>query len=242
MPQFKFGRIPSPPDARDYRLSSFISPRKLDVTGTKVWDFLSGPLDQGDTPHCVGFAMANFGINLPIQTAYTNENGHAFYRKCKIVDGDPNGEDGSYLRSAAKVLKAMGIIESYAFAQSTDEISWWLLNKGPVMVGTNWTSGMCVADEDNIVRPTGDVAGGHAYLINDKAYNCDIDLYGIQNSWDGYWGINGKAYISIADFSILFRQGGEAIAAVETIPNALNKSVGDGCLNAILKAFGLSQT
>ena len=237
MPPFRLGRIPSSLDIQDYKLTSFIAPRKLDVAGEKLWDFLAEPLDQGDTEHCVGFAMANFGINLPIQTPFTNQDGHDFYRKCKVLDLDPYGENGTSIRSAAKVLKSMGIIESYAFAQSIDEMSWWLLNKGPMIVGTDWTEDMFTPNVGNIIRPTGAIAGGHGYLINEKT---DDEYFGIQNSWDDLWGTKGKAHISIADFSLLFRHGGEAIAAVEVVPGILNTPTGGGCIAAILKALGLS--
>lgn len=225
----KLGRLPSLLDIRDYQLKNYISARKLDVSGNRLWEYAVDPLDQGDTNHCVGFAMANFGINLPVMDDYTNDDGHDFYYMCKVFDADPKGENGTSIRSAAKVLKNVGIIDSFAFAASTDEISWWILNKGPVIVGTTWTLDMFTPDGGNIIHPTGEVVGGHGYLLNEKKDN----YYGIQNSWDEVWGIDGKAYISIDDFGILFRHGGEAIASVE-LPEH-KKS--DGCLSAILNLF-----
>jgi hypothetical protein len=228
--EHNFGRIESPLDTRDFKLGNYI-PAKYDTTGSKDWPFLAEPLDQKLTNHCVGFAMANWGINLPIQDNFTNETGHELYRKCKVIDGDPFGEDGTYIRTAAKVLREIGLIDTYAFAYSVDEIAFWLLNRGPVIVGTKWTAGMNTSNEYNVIRPTGEVLGGHGYLLNEKTKD---GLFGIQNSWNGFWGIKGKSYISMDDFAILFRSGGEAIAAVEvagqTIPGK-----GDGCLAAMLK-------
>jgi hypothetical protein len=148
-----------------------------------------------------------------------------------VIDGEPGNEDGSYIRSAAKVLREIGKITNYAFANSVDEITYWVLNKGPIIVGTAWTENMFVPGSRNIIIPTGDVKGGHAYLINEVTSD---GLYGIQNSWNGFWGVKGKAYISISDFSILFRQSGEAIAAVDAFDSIPQPSAKEGCLKAIL--------
>ena len=211
-----FGRNVSPPDYRDFNLKEFIPRGALGTLAQeKAWDFPQESLDQGSTPHCVGFAMANFGINLPVFTPYTNEAGHKFYYKCKKIDGDPKGEDGTTIRSAAKALREQGIITAYAFAYDINMIKWWLLNKGPLIVGTLWTEGMMVPDSNNMIHPTGMKLGGHGYVINEWDKWELGERIGIQNSWGESWGINGKAYISVEDFTKLFMYDGEAMTAVE---------------------------
>ncbi len=220
-----FGRIPSPYDSRDYELKTFIHKTVESEQKTEqCWEFPLEPLDQYDQPHCVGFSMADFGINYPTPTKYTNKDGHNFYYLCKIKDGQPNMENGSDIRSAAKVLVDLNIIQGYAWAKTIEEVKWWLLNKGPLIVGTDWTEGMDTPDENNVIHLTGNVLGGHAYLINEWTKD---NYIGIQNSWDGRWGKKGKAYISAKDFEkLLKRWGGEALTAVEIeknnsqIPNA----------------------
>jgi hypothetical protein len=233
---FGLGRNQSPLDIRDYRLASFMPQQFGDLSGSMYWPFMAEPLDQKDTGHCCGFGGADFGINNPIADNYTNQTGHDFYYKCKIVDGEPNQENGSTVRSIAKVLQQEGRISNYAFASSVDEVTYWLLNKGPVIVGTEWSEDMFSADFNNIIHPTGNVVGGHCYLLNEKT---STDLYGIQNSWGDRWGIKGRAYISIDDFSRLFRSGGEVLAAVEEPFSAVSNKK-DGCLTALLKMFGIS--
>lgn len=211
MPDRQFGRIPSPIDDRDWNLSDFIQP-SFKICQEAKWDFPCTPLDQGNTPHCVGYSMAHFGINLPTFTQYTKEDATDFYYKCKIIDGYPEHEDGTTVRSAAKVLQDVGAINHYAFAKSMESIRWWLLNKGPLIVGTIWTEKMMRPDQDNVLDITGFVLGGHAYLINEWRKDGYI---GIKNSWGPNWGDNGKAYIPAADFERIFKYGGEALAAVE---------------------------
>jgi hypothetical protein len=209
---YRLGRNPSSPDERDFKLSDFIF-RKLafGVQKSRVWNFLAEPLDQGDHPWCVGFSGADFGINEPIEDLYTNETGKKFYELCKIIDGEPGQQNGSNIRSIAKVLQNEGRISNYAFAASIDEIKYWLLNNGPLIIGTDWYAGMFTPDRNNVIHRKGALAGGHAYIFNEIK---DNKYFGIQNSW-GEWGVKGKAYISICDFKKLFKSGGEALAAVE---------------------------
>jgi len=212
--KFYLGRVPSPYDPRDYNLSEFIPKgvMKLSLNLSRNWPFNAEPLYQGETPHCVGFSMANFGINTPVETPYSNETGHAFYYMCKILDGEPDAETGSNIRSAAKTLKTLGRINAYAFASNMTVIKYWLLNRGPMIAGTIWTLDMFTPDKDNIIHPTGEIAGGHAYLLNEWTRDGYI---GIQNSWNGYWGIKGKAYIYYKDFEKILRQYGEVLASTE---------------------------
>jgi hypothetical protein len=230
MPQYNLGWIPSPLDIQDYKLAIYL-PMKYNVTGNMRWPYNGRNLDQNGTNHCVGFAGAGWGISAPVEDNFTNEDGHRLYRGCKIIDNDPSGEEGTNIRALAKTLQKEGMIKNYAFAYSTDEISWWILNKGPVIVGTEWTDGMFSPDKNNIIHPTGPVVGGHGYFLNEKTSD---NYYTIHNSWDG-WGINSEAKISIADFAILFRHGGEAIATVEVPITAIPVTPESSCLEAILK-------
>lgn len=211
------GRKQSEFDPRDYSLRDFIPRGAPLIPKTESsWDYVGEPLDQETTPHCVGFSIANFGINLPVHIAFTNEDGHKFYYRCKELDGKPNSEEGSTIKTAAKLLRESGRIEAYAFASSMDIIKYWLLNQGPLIVGTVWTNDMFVPDADNTVHVSKDggvvdIVGGHAYLLNGLKDN----RIRFQNSWGANWGLNGSAWISVTDFEKLFNYNGEAMAAVE---------------------------
>lgn len=241
---FRLGRVPSAFDSKDFSLGLFMPTGALlraSIITSMNWEFLAPePLSQGDTPHCVGFSMANWGINLPIQDAYTNDDGHKFYYLCKKIDGDANpdgtpAETGSSVRTAAKVLKNLSKIDAYAFAPDMASIKWWMLNKGPLIAGTIWTEDMFTPDADNLVHPTGTVAGGHAYLLNEWTLDNRI---GIQNSWGNQWGKNGKAYITAAEFEKIFKYNGEAMAAVEidtlVVPT---QTANKGCSSALASFF-----
>ena len=213
--KFGMGRVPSPFDSRDFNLGAFIpkGALALGLIRQRNWSFPAPePLDQEETQHCVGFSIADFGINLPTYTKYTDEDGHQFYRLCKIEDGDPQGEGGSNLRSAAKVMKSLKRIDNFAFASTLAQVKYWLLYRGPLIAGTVWTVNMFYPNGNNIINVGGEVVGGHAYLLNEWTKEGYI---GIQNSWGNRWGIKGKAYISSVEFEKLLRQGGEVVTSVE---------------------------
>lgn len=208
------GRLPSGFDKDDWNLRDFI-PVGAPPTQIKemYWDFPHQSLDQGSKPHCVGFGMAGFGISEPVHDDFTDEDGHRFYYLAKEFDPPEIPlEGGSSVRSAAKALKKMGLINSYAFAPDVSLVKWWLLNRGPMIAGTIWTTDMFKPDDFGIVHPNGDIEGGHCYVLNGMRAD---DYVGFKNSWGDPWGINGNAFISLVDLEKLFNYSGEVLAAVE---------------------------
>ena len=234
---YGLGRKQSPLDIRDYKLADFAPAQLGDLSGEREWPFNSPSLNQENKPYCVGYGLAGFGINTPIEDGYTNADGDRFYDLCKAIDGD--GEEGSTVRTGAKVLVKEGRIKRYAFANSVNEVIYWLLNKGPVIVGTAWTMDMFSPDANYIIHPTGEVAGGHCYILNAKY---KTNLFRVRCAWSDGWGVKGEVLISIDDFAKLFRAGGEAMTAVEEPLPIVGQVTAEqpGCIQALLKAFNLS--
>ena len=233
MSDLRLGRVKSPFDENDYNLRDFI-PRMISTVTESNWQYPAESLDQKDTPHCVGFSIANFGINLPTFTPYKNADGDKFYYKCKEYDGQPGMENGSCSRSAAKTMVFYKMISAYAFALEMQTLKYWVLNKGPVIVGTIWTNDMFIPDEGNVIHPTGDNAGGHEYILN----GFKDGFYKIHNSWGDAWGLGGEALISELDFEKLFAYDGEALTAVELDPaNPPPINENPGCFTVIGKLW-----
>lgn len=168
-------------------------------------------LDQGNTGHCVGFGWAGWSNAEPIVNQYNNSDGHAIYYETKVIEGDPGGEDGAYPRDGAEAMLARGRLNTYAFAYSTDDIITHLRTKGTVGIGTNWTNDMFEPDSNGFVKPTGQIAGGHWYLL----YGIEGDVLLFKNSWGSGWGDNGSFRMTISDLQSLLDDMGEAIASVE---------------------------
>jgi papain like protease len=275
MPHEKYGlgRIPSPPDSRDFRLGNFLVPATADpvvdpaeeislgltelskttvkfsrwaatvypdITQTHWWkalnhfqrakDALTDPsfppagtnviwtkddptLNQEDTGHCVGFSGAQWSNTEPVDGEMRDPDGHALYYECKIVDGDPGAENGSYMRSLGEVLVQRGRADVYAFASTLDEVQEWVRTKGPVLVGTTWHNDMFDPDANGFVSPTGGVAGGHAYvLVGDLP---DEGAFLFLNSWGSDFADGGYFKIRYEDFRTLMDDYGEIVVAIE---------------------------
>lgn len=182
-------------------------------SGDVVWTDTDQVLDQGDTPHCIGFGGAQWGNTQPIDDEFVNSDGDRIYYAAKVIDGEPGQEDGSDVRSLAKVLQQENRLTAYAFASSIDDIVAWLDNHGPVIMGTDWTEDMFTPDADGLVRPTGNVAGGHCYVAVGHLASTGRIRY--LNSWGSGWGDRGAFEMEVGDAASLFAQQGDALAAVE---------------------------
>lgn len=182
----------------------------------KYWDPNGWWGDQGDSPLCVGYAWAHWIEDGPI--------GHPgaapillptkIYEEAKKVDEWPGEDyDGTSVRGAVKYLRSIGWVRSYYWAFDLSTIVSYLLNCGPMVVGTYWYSNMLSPNRVGLVRASGEIVGGHAYVLN------GIDLVSrrirFKNSWGKSWGRVGHAYISFTDMARLISQQGEACVAVE---------------------------
>lgn len=173
-------------------------------------------LDQGDTGHCVGYGGADWLNALPVDDHVPNDEGHAIYYACKEVDGEAGAENGSTVRSLAKVLQARGRLKTYAWASTVGEVAAFVSSQGPVIFGTDWTEAMFSPDEDGFVAPKGQVKGGHCYLC--VGFDPVANAFCFLNSWGDNWGKGGRFYVHAEDVKILLNgldSRGEALAGVE---------------------------
>ena len=204
------GCLPSPPDPRDYSMADAVRELEKLPRPAKRWHS-DTVLDQGMTPSCVGFAFAGWGISAPIEHPdWGNAMGHDIYAACKLIDGE--SREGSTLRAGCKVMRARHRIKTYFFARSVDEAANYVARFGPVVLGTAWTEGMLKPSfVGKVIRPTGDVIGGHAYLW----YGVDATYAHLRNSWGKDWGREGDCRIRLSDLRIVWKLRGEACAATE---------------------------
>jgi len=195
------------PDPRDFQLGTITTTRRR-----RRWR-MPAILDQGDTPHCVGFAWDGFLICGPVVNQQLN--GHGIYRYAQFVD-EWAGEayEGTSVRAGAKVLRDFSRIVSFAFTRDLDTALAYLLEAGPLVAGTDWWESMCFPDQDGVIEAGGgELLGGHAYLLT--GYDDYSGLIEIANSWGPDWGVIGFAWIHRDDFEALLHDEGEVCAAKE---------------------------
>jgi hypothetical protein len=203
-----FGRLVSK-DARDkrFRISRM---RAKAPRGRRVWKS-SWAGDQAATPQCVGFAWSHWLNSQPIKQ-FIQPSG--IYQYAQHVDQwDGTDYDGTSVRAGAKVLQDLGFIESYRWGWTQEDVSQAILTLGPVVIGSNWYTDMMVPDQNGFLHPSGNIVGGHAYLL----YGVDTvkKLYFLKNSWGVDWGKNGTALLAFGDLQNLLYRDGEACIGIE---------------------------
>ncbi len=206
----KFGRIlqKDPRDAK-YRLKKIASQRKR-----RVWKDDYVFLDQGQKESCVGHAWSHWLLNYPLRQ-YLDPD--FIYDVARFYD-EYKGEnfEGTSVRAGAKVLSLAGFVAEYRWATTLDLVVNTLLERGPMVVGTNWFEGMSNPDKMGLMSLDGQDQGGHAYLIT--GVDTVTKLLRMKNSWGKSWGLSGHGYIPFEMFGKLLAADGEACIAFESDP------------------------
>ena len=212
----KLGRI----FIEDKRDNKYLIQDKLTIPKTtitkKEWDGNVWWGNQGNTPQCVGYAWAHWICDGPIthRGALPIIQPSLIYREAQKVDEWPGERyNGTSVRGGAKYLMSSGKISSYLWAFDINTLINTVLNVGPVVVGTNWYYNMFFPNKNGLIRLSGHIAGGHAYVIN--GVNTVTKQFRIKNSWGKTWGVSGHAYISFSDMSRLIIERGEICLAIE---------------------------
>jgi len=168
--------------------------------------------DQGKTSECVGYSWYAMLRALPLlQREPLPET--IYHDAQRLDEWEGEDYDGTSVRAGAKALQVAGKIRTYAWAFELEAALNWLAIKGPVVLGTDWLQDMFTPGADGIVRVSGSVAGGHAYLA--LGYDDKAKLLICQNSWSTAWGKSGRFFIRYADADRLIKEGGEACTATE---------------------------
>lgn len=206
------------PDARDrdYPLAALL-PRRAVARTSRYWYAGGWWGDQGDHPHCVGYAWTHYVEDGPVTHAGAAPvvDPVAVYDRARELDEWPGTDyDGTSVRAGVKALVEMGYVAEYRWAWDAPTVVRALLEEGPVVVGTNWYEGMMAVDRAGLLHPTGAAVGGHAYLLD--GVNTNTRRVRIKNSWGRGWGRSGFAWLTLDDLALLLAEDGEAAVALET--------------------------
>ena len=180
-----------------------------DLTGLTLtyfnWPLTAGPLDQGDAGACTAGAsftnllLGPFAYNQTIDSAVTKAFGgwtqqgiYSMYNDEENLDGDgpyPPNDNGSTGLTAAKVLRAKGVISGWTQTFSL-EAALTAGQRQPFITGTLWFNSMFTPDANGLVTvdPDSGVAGGHEYTV--IGYDPMRGLVTFRNDW-GAWGLDG---------------------------------------------------
>lgn len=222
--------------SRDYNVAALLDP--LRIVASKEWPCPTH-LDQGATPECVGFSWTHEINAEPVVPVPYLDGSYAdrVYHLAQTLDEWP-GEDyeGTSVLAGAKAVSQFGWLLEYRWAFNLDDALSAISQLGPVVLGTNWYDDMFYPDAEGQIHLGGDLAGGHAILIN--GIDVEHQLVRLHNSWGESWGINGDAFLSFTDLDTLLKDNGEICIPLQRAlvdPDA-PPSPTPGCLGAL---FGL---
>jgi len=172
--------------------------------------------DQGNSPKCVGYAWTHWIEDGPIihSGVHPVVSPDLIYSEAQKIDAWPGESyDGTSVRAGARYLQNISKISSYYWAFDVNTLINTVLTLGPVVVGTNWYYSMFYPNINGLIKISGYLAGGHAYVIN--GVDTVNKLFRIKNSWGQSWGVGGHAFISFDDMSRLIFENGEICLAIE---------------------------
>ncbi len=174
--------------------------------------------NQGNTPYCCAYSWVHILEDGPVvQDSIPGRSvpmfmPEKFYSQCKLIDGLPSSSQGTTILAGAQVAKKLGLINEYRWAKTVDEVVDALIIFGPVIAGTHWYDGMN-ADSNGVMRATGRIIGGHAYVIN--GVDTKKELVRVKNSYGKTWGKQGYGYLSFDNLDKLLKNGGEICVPFE---------------------------
>lgn len=172
-------------------------------------------LHQGNLGACTGFAAAHVINMWPLHrpgTAFLGApNARAIYSEATKIDpfegAWPPSDTGSDGLSVCKVLKRLGLITDYRWAFGFEH-TLDALQLGPVLIGTTWHEGMFKPDSKGYVRPDGNPAGGHEYVLMGDDTKGKLTFL---NSWGKAWGKLGRFHMDYDAFRALLADYGDAV-------------------------------
>jgi hypothetical protein len=182
-------------------------------------------LDQGQLGSCTGNAAEALAGSDPLYDAISiavkarpstnpevaEQQAVALYSAATRLDDVrgqyPPTDTGSTGVAVAKAAQKAGLISGYQHAFSLDTALRALM-VSPLIVGVSWYSGFDSPDANGVVTLSGDVRGGHEFLL----FGIDAEERRVlaRNSWGTGWGVQGTFSFSWDDLGRLLSEDGDA--------------------------------
>jgi hypothetical protein len=173
-----------------------------------LWVSHAPVLDQGKIGSCTGNAVTQFlntdyAMKISGRTEYLAEADAIKVYTLATDDDDfpgnyPQEDTGSTGSFACEAAMTLGYLTGYQCVGPTLDELLAALRKQPLIVGSNWLSGMWAPDSSGLLPVTGDVVGGHEYELT--GFDTRTSEFSFLNSWSSAWGVGGAFRMKFNDF------------------------------------------
>jgi hypothetical protein len=194
--------------SRGYPIRALLPPRAAKKPRSYTWR-VGVHRNQGSRPWCVDYGWCHeFNARPVVIAEEALPAPGVIYNRCKDIDGFGRDVEGTSVLAGAKVARELGHLDEFRWAFSLDDLIDAVAFHGPAVMGTNWLEGMMEPQgAGGYIHATGDVVGGHCYLVN--GVSLGAKAFRIWQSWD--W---STALISFSDMDKLLHDQGEACIPV----------------------------
>jgi hypothetical protein len=195
------------------------------------------PLDQGQTPRCVGFSIATAAVVgpktqrgfLPSTSAAEEFANKLYVRACHIDEwaGD-DLDNGTSVNAGMKAAVEAGLFGSYAWGENVGDVMDFGVHFGPVNMGTIWPDSMMETDRygylniDPDSSMDGAHAAGHAWCITTfdttgKNPDGTVGFIEMEQTWGKPWGLKdaGRARMTVTTLGALIMVGADIAFGTE---------------------------
>lgn len=202
------------------RAFAFVPPRKVALR-TLAHRSYGLPLDQGNLGSCTGNAAAGAVNTDPVHKiggrVLAEADAVSLYEAATRLDpwpGEyPPDDTGSSGLAAAKAAVQAGFVRQYRHAFGLED-ALQALQHVPVITGVDWYDGMFDPTKDGFVHPTGEIAGGHEFLV--RGYVAAKRPYVLcMNSWGEEWGMAGKFKLFVDEWGDLLDADGDVTVLIK---------------------------
>lgn len=194
--------------------------------GFKTWRAGPTVLNQQNEGGCVGWSLSHWLMASPVRLrGITDASAHRLYKDAQQLDPWPGDQySGTSVLAGAQAAQQAGYISSYYWCFGIEDVERVVRSHSGVVVGIPWYDSMYRPLPNGLIRPEGELVGGHAIFIRGFHGNRKLKgegrqaVFTLRNSWGPRWGLKGDCYLSYEDLARLLSDNGEACVPVLSPP------------------------
>lgn len=215
------------PRSLDHRVAAAV--RSFPATG-KVWQPGPARLDQGREGACVGYGCTDTVAAEPVPVpGLTNRTALAYYHRAQQLDEWPGESyEGTSVLAGCLTGRERGYWTGFRWAKSAEELAAGIVaaqkdGGGPAVIGVEWRAGSYATDALGVLRPSGDVVGGHCLAVlgfvpmgvsrDSEAGQALVHL----DLWDGYLSAGSAVFVILNSWGPSFGINGLCLVTAETM-------------------------